>query len=369
MYMKLNRLLVLLCLGGVTLLMSCSPATPCAPAALGAPGNLSPANKAIAPLTPSLHWEYPSSAPSPYPYPAGATGCSFTGYQVHLVSSVDLTIEHGGTVGASTTSFAPGTPLQPATLYFWEVRVLTVGGTGPWSGWRAFYTGPVCETSSLAAPILYSPSGVIHDVWPTLNWAYPGSSCLPQGYRIDLSTSASFADTSLSGGTGNPSTSWAPAHELNTCTDYYWRVAAINDITLGPFSSTNSFRIVPEGTICVVYFVPASLANCRVGPGTLYPLVTTVNRGDELPVLGRHQTQDGTWFDLRTKNNLECWVADVTGDLIGDPNLVPFIITLPSLPEPKPGGGSGCGGISDPAVCGRTPGCYYDYNTYTCRIK
>jgi len=359
--MKLNWLVLLLCLGGLVFLISCGP-TPCAPSTLGAPGNLSPANKAIVPLTPSLHWEYPSSVPSPYPYPAGASGCGISGYQIHLISSVDLTIEHGGTVGSSDTSFSPSSPLAPATLYFWEVRVLVPGGHGPWSGFRAFFTGPVCDTSSLAAPILYSPSGVIHEIWPTLHWAYPGSTCVPEGYRIDLSTSASFADTSLSGGTGNPSTDWAPAHELNTCTNYYWRVAAINDTTLGPFSSTMSFRIVPEGTFCTVYFIPHITGYCRIGPGTLFGLVSTVKMGDELPVKGKHQTQDGMWFDVMTQNGLECWVSDKIGDLTDDPNLIPFI-TPPSLPESKPN----CGSITSDAVCNNTPGCVFDYRQKVCK--
>jgi hypothetical protein len=305
-----------------------------------------------------LHWEYPSSVASPYPYPSGSSGCGISGYQVHLISSVDLTFEHGGTVGPSTTSFSPGSPLAPATLYFWEVRVLVPGGHGPWSGFRAFFTGPVCDTASLAAPILYSPSGTIHEVLPIFYWIYPGSACLPEGYRIDLSTSPSFADTSLGGGTGNPSTSWMPADELETCIEYHWRVAAINDTTLGPFSSTKSFTIVPEGTICPLYFIPHINANCRFGPNMLHKLVMVAAPGAQLPVIGRWQTQDGMWYDVLAPNQLDCWLLDKTGDLTGDPNNIPFK-EGPSLPAKKPGGGTSCGDIADAKVCMNTPGCQW----------
>ena len=94
------------------------------------------------------------------------------------------------------------------------------------------------------APTLDSPAdgAMVYEDWPTLDWSYSGD-CAPEGYRIDLSTSPSFSDTSLSGGTGNPSTRWAPGDPLDDCETYYWRVAGIIDTTLGPWSETWSFRV------------------------------------------------------------------------------------------------------------------------------
>ena len=43
------------------------------------------------------------------------------------------------------------------------------------------------------------------------------------------------------GGTGNPSTAWLPGVDLADCTQYYWRIAPINDVTLGPFSAARTF--------------------------------------------------------------------------------------------------------------------------------
>jgi hypothetical protein len=108
----------------------------------------------------------------------------------------------------------------------------------------------MCPTTSLHAPFLLSPAdgAVITDLDPTLTWQYPDASCTPQAYRIDLSVDPTFADTSLSGGTGNPSTSWSPAHPLSDCTTYFWKVTPINDITLGPASETFTFRTNATGT-------------------------------------------------------------------------------------------------------------------------
>ena len=107
-----------------------------------------------------------------------------------------------------------------------------------------------CATASLQAPALLAPAdgSVITILEPTLSWQYPDPACTPQGYRIDLSTDPTFADTSLSGGTGNPSTSWGPGHALADCTTYFWKVAGINDTTLGPASGVFTFRTNASGT-------------------------------------------------------------------------------------------------------------------------
>jgi hypothetical protein len=251
---------------------------------------------------------------------------------------------------------------------------LSGAGAGPWSGIRAFYTGPVCATSSLAAPSLYYPAGVIHTLHPIFYWSYPGiyspGACLPQGFRIDVSTDPSFSDTSLSGGTGNPRMEWTTAGDLQDCTDYYWRVAAINDTTLGPFSPTQSFTTQVGLCIVMPIFIPRTNANCRIGPNTLYGRLAVLNPGDQLPVVGRHQTEDGNWYVVQY-NNLECWVAERTGDLQGDPELI-ALREPPPLPLPSGGSddnGASCGSITSSNECNSTPGCSYDIRSKSCKAN
>ena len=101
---------------------------------------------------------------------------------------------------------------------------------------------PTCATEALRAPALLGPDDGTHvdSLTPSLTWKYL-DPCNPQGYRIDLSVDPAFADTSLSGGTGNPSTSWGPGEPLDDCSTYFWRVAPINDVNLGPFSDVFVF--------------------------------------------------------------------------------------------------------------------------------
>ncbi len=109
---------------------------------------------------------------------------------------------------------------------------------------------PTCPTAGLLPPVLVAPhnEGVAASLSPSLIWAYPDSSCNPEGYRIDLSVDADFADTRLSGGAGGSATTWAPATELQNCQVYYWRVAAINGTTLGPFSEAQTFQVNVDGS-------------------------------------------------------------------------------------------------------------------------
>src|SRR3972149_7480313 len=67
---------------------------------------------------------------------------------------------------------------------------------------------PTCPTEELLAPNLTSPAdgAVVTTALPTLTWAYP-ANCSPEGYRIDLSVTSDFSDTSLSGGNGDPAPS------------------------------------------------------------------------------------------------------------------------------------------------------------------
>jgi len=188
-------------------------------------------------LTPTLSWAYPDAT------------CVPEQYNVRLRTGPFFSDDLGGTTVGPVTNWTPSTPLEPGTEYSWGVHAMVGSSSGPFAGSRYFFTGPMCLTQALVAPILLEPAdaAIVNDDWPTLIWDYP-NPCLPEGYRIDLSTDPSFADTSLSGATGNPSTRWAAGLPLDDCQLYYWKVAPGNGTTLGPASTTRSFRIDVNGT-------------------------------------------------------------------------------------------------------------------------
>jgi hypothetical protein len=190
-----------------------------------------PANwSTVASLSPTLQWSYPSAA------------CNPEGYAITLQTGPFFTDSLGGGTGNPSTSWSPGAPLEPGKEYAWSVAPINGTTLGPASAKFYFFTSPTCATASLVAPVLLEPANgaSFNEASQSLIWDYP-QDCAPEGYRVDLSVDPSFADTSLSGGTGNPSTRWGPGAPLVDCQTYYWRIAPINGTTLGPFSETRSF--------------------------------------------------------------------------------------------------------------------------------
>jgi len=152
---------------------------------------------------------------------------------------------------------------------------------------------------------------------------------------VDLSTDSTFSDTSLSGGTGNPSTRWGPANPLANCTTYYWKITPINDTTLGPVSGVFSFttqtpgicpkpvHVCPNPIIILAtdtttptttptltptpfnfFFVPNINANCRIGPNPIFGILDVVLKGKSYQIDERNL--DGSWYRIMLNPNRGC---------------------------------------------------------------
>ena len=255
-------------------------------------------------LTPTLSWAYSGDC-TPEKY---------------LVKLYFIGGEGGGNTGDSSTEWTPMLPLDPATEYAWTVQPMVGSSMGPIDGRSYFFTGPMCETADLVAPDLVEPAdgAIINDDYPSFLWDYP-DPCLPEGYRIDLSTDPSFDDTSLSGGTGNPSTRWGPGEHLDDCTQYYWRVAPINDITLGPFSGTYAF-FVDDSSSCLTLPEP-SIARIDVS-GVIFEDICPIPPDGLLPTTlpeGCVGEEDGTAHADGKRKGKEPGIAGITVDLGSGP--------------------------------------------------
>jgi len=216
-------------------LSACKGATPagiCSPESLKAPSLIAPIDfSVVSELAPSLSWSYSGT-------------CAPSSYKVEIASDSSFAdVSLGGSAAGTANSFAPSTPLAPGREYWWRVAAVSGTNTGPFSSPMRVYTGPLCDAAALTAPNPGSPAdaATVTENRPTLQWSYTGAGCLPPSYRVDLATDASFADTSLSGGTGNPSMRRTPGRDLADCTTYFWRVAGAVDANLGPYSATRSF--------------------------------------------------------------------------------------------------------------------------------
>ncbi len=187
---------------------------------------------------PTLSWSMPGD-------------CDPGEYVIQLAKDRDMTVDVlEVTLAHPTTVWTIPGPLENAVEYWWRVRAGVDEGGGKVYGdysdrWR-FYYGPTCDPAHQTEPVLVWPADgeMIDTVMPLLEWSYPyGPGCLPEGYRVDLSTDPGYADMGLHGGTGNPSTRWFPGSDLSDCTTYYWRIAPMVDIAMGPYSDGRSFHV------------------------------------------------------------------------------------------------------------------------------
>jgi len=71
-------------------------------------------------------------------------------------------------------------------------------------------------------------------------------------------------------------------------------------------------------------------ANCRLGPGTVYPVVNSALPGEQVQILGK--STDGTWWYSQLKND-KCFISNIAGTPQGDLNLLSII---PDPPTPVP---------------------------------
>lgn len=71
-------------------------------------------------------------------------------------------------------------------------------------------------------------------------------------------------------------------------------------------------------------------ANCRQGPGVVYPVVNSALAGEQIEVLGK--SADGTWWYSKVDND-QCFISNIAGTPTGDLNSLPVI---PAPPTPVP---------------------------------
>ena len=74
-------------------------------------------------------------------------------------------------------------------------------------------------------------------------------------------------------------------------------------------------------------------ANVRQGPGPGYPLVTKLDAGTDVTVVGRNH--DGTWWKICCINGADVWIADAVVTVEGPIWTVPEVMNIPP-PPPTP---------------------------------
>ena len=161
-----------------------------------------------------------------------------TEYQWQLNYDTDFSIIPSGFEGNTQASSVHLPALEPATTYYWRVRV-SEPVLSPWSDKWSFTTSLDTETATIK---LESPkagaTGV--SIKPLFQWnAVTGADA----YALLVSTDIQFSDPLItkSGAEALPTTAWQADISLNYDTTYYWKVRALSASTYSAWSAASSF--------------------------------------------------------------------------------------------------------------------------------
>ena len=179
------------------------------------------------PLTPTLSWNGASTVSS---------------YQLQVSTGTAFISNVTDVSGITSTSFALPS-LASNTVYYWRVRGVNQGGSGPWSGARSFTT--IATVSAPPASLLATPADGTTGlpVTPTLTWNAVSTA---SSYQVQVSTGSAFTSTVVNA--SNITTTSYTSPPLTANTSHYWRVRGVNAGGSGAWSATRSFTtLAPTG--------------------------------------------------------------------------------------------------------------------------
>ncbi len=157
----------------------------------------------------------------------------------------------------------------------------------------------LCALVSLSSPDLIFPAdnSTIPSP-PKLYWDYVDHNCHPQNYLVQVSEDTAFSQLNLEFSTQDY-TETSRQLQLPSGRCYYWRVLASAPGGEGPASPARRFCIADAGAAAATpsvtpkpapggpVFTLSMNANCRKGPGTAYPSVDALLKGQTVPIQGR----------------------------------------------------------------------------------
>jgi len=177
-----------------------------------------------------------------------------------------VTLSASGNPAGTTTSFVPNNVTPPGASTFTIGNtggaapgnyVVTVSGAAASSpghdlplDLNVFSSSP--NTPALVMPVNGAPN---QSVRPDFGWSAANQAA---AYTLEVATDAAFNNVVFS--TTVPGTTATPTTDLNTNTEYFWRVTAANTCGVGPASATWSFTTLAApgdcgtGTTAMIHF-------------------------------------------------------------------------------------------------------------------
>ncbi len=251
-------------------LSGCDTLPTCNPVGLPLPNLLSPGFGEVFSIgSDTLSWEFPF------------TTCEPEGYIIELSDEPDFVNTNlNTTLTSPDTTLNPGSSLQPATKYYWQVTSYVGATVGPTSIQSYFYTEPVCSYGALVAPKLLFPAdgSVVTTLNPEFDWNYPDPTCFPDGFHFRVSEDPGMSNFAIE--SFNPN-NWSDeiffGVPLDDCTVYYYQVTPYVNGAAGPPSEIYKFYI---DTMGACECDPASLPV----PELVYPEPLSAGNLDIVPV-------------------------------------------------------------------------------------
>jgi hypothetical protein len=263
-----KTLFVLIFLGLSILAISACAPTPCSPVLQYGPVLDSPPHDSIvSDLRPVLTWiDEEECPPDEFIINMAQNGTNGT----------ITTLPFGGATGSYVTSWSPSVDLEVGVAYLWDVTAKNATKTSyPSDQWQ-FIVGDACDSLSLVAPTNELPvdGGTVTTADPTYTWGYADPTCTPAGYHIQVSSTADFSVLEVDvTDDDNPFKAWTTGILLSDCTDYYLRVAAVDGVDEGPWSTVSEFSTDLAGV-------------CLCDPGSiLAPFITAPGVFEVVPDL------------------------------------------------------------------------------------
>ncbi|MBI5353038.1 MAG: hypothetical protein HZB50_10400 [Chloroflexi bacterium] len=85
---------------------------------------------------------------------------------------------------------------------------------------------------------------------------------------------------------------------------------------------------VPPTVQSGTFFIVDVAANCRSGPGKVYPVLNAYPIGQSLKIIGRNA--DNSWWKVEMNASQSCWVSNILGHITGDIGIVPIVLAPPT---------------------------------------
>ncbi len=218
-----------------------------------------------------------------------------------LASATDLAS------GAAYTSWQVPMTLEENATYYWCARARDESSDSPWSSVVSFVVDTVNESPTAPVPVRPSFGARLTALTTTLvvaNARDPEGQ--PLAYRFQIDSAPSFDTPTLQQASsiaeGPVETSWTPPSGLVDHTTYYWRAAASDGVTFGPWGASEFFvNLANEPPAAPVPIAPADGEIVTTLTPELRVRNATDPDGDELS------------YDFRVMDEDDREVASVTG--------------------------------------------------------